>query len=90
MNIFNHQNRIVDFRLRISTSIYSVPSICNQDQIADWFDSLAGCLHWNVRKQQKEFIRNTQSTDSMEGYATSESNGTPERNDENGVIDADP
>jgi hypothetical protein len=24
-----------------------------QDQITDWFDSLAECLHWNVRKKQK-------------------------------------
>lgn len=30
-----------------------MPSICAQDQIADWFDSLAECLHWNVRKRQK-------------------------------------
>ncbi|KAI5637553.1 ATP-NAD kinase domain-containing protein [Phthorimaea operculella] len=30
-----------------------VPSICSQDQISDWFDSLAECLHWNVRKKQK-------------------------------------
>ncbi|KAK2703534.1 NAD kinase-like [Artemia franciscana] len=39
--------------LRVTTSIYPVPSICSQDQIADWFDSLAECLHWNVRKKQK-------------------------------------
>lgn len=30
-----------------------MPSICAQDQISDWFDSLAECLHWNVRKGQK-------------------------------------
>jgi NAD+ kinase len=30
-----------------------VPSICAQDQITDWFDSLAECLHWNVRKKQR-------------------------------------
>lgn len=41
--------------LRVTTSIYSVPSICAQDQISDWFDSLAECLHWNVRKRQKHF-----------------------------------
>ncbi|XP_025413244.1 NAD kinase-like isoform X2 [Sipha flava] len=41
--------------LRVTTSIYSVPSICAQDQITDWFDSLAECLHWNVRKRQKHF-----------------------------------
>ncbi|ETN65711.1 hypothetical protein AND_002517 [Anopheles darlingi] len=39
--------------LHVTTSIYPVPSICAQDQIADWFDSLAECLHWNVRKRQK-------------------------------------
>ncbi|KAI5749151.1 hypothetical protein M8J76_004998 [Diaphorina citri] len=39
--------------LRVTTSIYPVPSICAQDQIADWFDSLGECLHWNVRKRQK-------------------------------------
>ena len=55
--------------LRVTTSIYPIPSICaqvrknwdseifscfcnaifSQDQITDWFDSLAECLHWNVR-----------------------------------------
>ncbi|XP_030380258.1 NAD kinase-like isoform X3 [Scaptodrosophila lebanonensis] len=39
--------------LRVTTSIYPVPSICSQDQITDWFDSLAEGLHWNVRKRQK-------------------------------------
>lgn len=38
----------------MTTSIYPVPSICAQDQIADWFDSLAECLHWNVRKKQRQ------------------------------------
>jgi NAD+ kinase len=41
------------FSLSVTTSIYPVPSICAQDQISDWFDSLAECLHWNVRKRQK-------------------------------------
>jgi len=39
--------------LRVTTSIYPIPSISAQDQITDWFDSLAECLHWNVRKKQK-------------------------------------
>ena len=43
------------FSLRVTTSIYPVPSICAQDQISDWFASLAECLHWNVRKKQKHF-----------------------------------
>ena len=29
-----------------------------QDQISDWFDSLAECLHWNVRKKQKAMTTN--------------------------------
>ncbi|CAG0896036.1 unnamed protein product [Darwinula stevensoni] len=41
--------------LRVTTSIYPVPSICSQDQIADWFESLAECLHWNLRKKQRHF-----------------------------------
>ncbi|KAF8793222.1 NAD kinase-like isoform X3 [Argiope bruennichi] len=40
--------------LRVTMSIYPIPSICAQDQISDWFDSLAECLHWNVRKRQKQ------------------------------------
>lgn len=39
--------------LYVTTSVYPVPSICAQDQISDWFDSLGECLHWNVRKKQK-------------------------------------
>jgi len=41
--------------LSVTTSVYPVPSICAQDQIQDWFDSLADCLQWNVRKRQKQF-----------------------------------
>ncbi|XP_054718922.1 NAD kinase-like isoform X3 [Uloborus diversus] len=40
--------------LRVTTSVYPIPSICAQDQISDWFDSLAECLHWNVRKKQRQ------------------------------------
>ncbi|CAB3253160.1 unnamed protein product [Arctia plantaginis] len=40
--------------LYVTTSVYPVPSICALDQISDWFDSLAECLHWNVRKKQKQ------------------------------------
>ena len=43
----------LNFSLHVTTSIYPVPSICAQDQISDWFASLAECLHWNVRKKQK-------------------------------------
>jgi len=37
--------------LRVTTSIYPVPSICASDQIADWFESLDECLRWNDRKK---------------------------------------
>lgn len=43
------------FSLRITTSIYPVPSICSEDQIADWFASLDECLRWNDRKRQRHF-----------------------------------
>ncbi|XP_060851120.1 NAD kinase-like isoform X4 [Rhopalosiphum padi] len=51
----NQQELCADDSLRVTTSIFSLPSICAQDQISDWFDSLAECLHWNVRKRQKHF-----------------------------------
>lgn len=42
--------------LHVTTSIYPVPSICpKEQQISDWFSSLAECLHWNVRKKQRQF-----------------------------------
>jgi NAD+ kinase len=48
--------------LIVNTSIYPIPSICAQDQISDWFDSLAECLHWNVRKKQKNLDELTDLT----------------------------
>ncbi|XP_023317156.1 NAD kinase-like isoform X3 [Trichogramma pretiosum] len=53
---FDGRNRTELFHgdsLEVTTSVYPVPSICSADQITDWFDSLAECLHWNVRKKQK-------------------------------------
>jgi len=47
--------------LRVTTSIYPIPSICAQDQISDWFDSLAECLHWNVRKKQNKLDDSNQN-----------------------------
>ncbi|KAF7492509.1 NAD kinase [Sarcoptes scabiei] len=51
----NRQEIKVGDSVRVTTSIYPVPSICSEDQITDWFDSLAECLHWNVRQRQKHF-----------------------------------
>ncbi len=40
------------FSVKITTSVYPVPSICRFDQLGDWFESLAGILHWNLRESQ--------------------------------------
>ncbi|XP_045155165.1 NAD kinase [Echinops telfairi] len=41
--------------ISITTSCYPLPSICVRDPVSDWFESLAQCLHWNVRKKQTHF-----------------------------------
>jgi hypothetical protein len=41
-----------DYYLSITTSEYPLPSICRSDQINDWFEGLAQCLHWNQRQKQ--------------------------------------
>ncbi|XP_019851699.1 PREDICTED: NAD kinase-like isoform X1 [Amphimedon queenslandica] len=38
----------------VTTSSCPVPSVNNTGHVTDWFDSLAECLHWNIRKQQKK------------------------------------
>ena len=58
---------VVRFRLRISTSIFPVPSVCAADQMSDWFGSLASCLHWNVRRQQKALEPSASSVSLQEG-----------------------
>lgn len=63
--------------LHVTTSIYPVPSICSQDQISDWFASLAECLHWNVRKKQKHFdelsdLTRSSSDDTMDSFEKSQ------------------
>ncbi len=40
----------------------TTPILILQDQISDWFDSLAECLHWNVRKKQKNLDELTDLT----------------------------
>ncbi|XP_011696103.1 PREDICTED: NAD kinase-like isoform X2 [Wasmannia auropunctata] len=65
----NQQELRVGDSLKVTTSIYPVPSICAADQITDWFDSLAECLHWNVRKRQKHL-------DELSDLAHSSSNDT--------------
>ncbi|KAL7676148.1 hypothetical protein ACOME3_002406 [Neoechinorhynchus agilis] len=42
--------------VEITNADYPVPCICDSDQISDWFESLAHCLHWNVRNEQKPIV----------------------------------
>ncbi|XP_035279255.1 NAD kinase b isoform X3 [Anguilla anguilla] len=49
--------------IKITTSCYPVPSICCHDLVYDWFESLAECLHWNVRKKQTRLMDVTDSSD---------------------------
>eukprot|EP00041_Stephanoeca_diplocostata_P015775 m.302625 g.302625 ORF g.302625 m.302625 type:complete len:536 (-) comp20148_c0_seq1:372-1979(-) len=39
--------------LRITTSVWPVPTINNKNQTDDWLDGLGTCLHWNQRERQK-------------------------------------
>lgn len=49
--------------IKITTSCYPVPSICCHDLVYDWFESLAQCLHWNVRKRQARLADVSESSD---------------------------
>nr|XP_057925134.1 NAD kinase b isoform X2 [Doryrhamphus excisus] len=49
--------------IKITTSCYPVPSICCHDLVYDWFESLAQCLHWNVRKRQARLAETSDSSD---------------------------
>nr|XP_006637858.1 PREDICTED: NAD kinase-like [Lepisosteus oculatus]XP_015216669.1 PREDICTED: NAD kinase-like [Lepisosteus oculatus]XP_015216670.1 PREDICTED: NAD kinase-like [Lepisosteus oculatus]XP_015216671.1 PREDICTED: NAD kinase-like [Lepisosteus oculatus] len=49
--------------IKITTSCYPVPCICCHDLVYDWFESLAECLHWNIRKKQTRLTDVTDSSD---------------------------
>lgn len=61
------------YSVRITTAQYPVPSVCAKDQMDDWFESLAECLHWNVRKPQKPMptLIDSPSTNSLTGNSDS-------------------
>ncbi|CAF0815450.1 unnamed protein product [Brachionus calyciflorus] len=40
------------FYISITTSEYPLPTISRSDQLNDWFEGLATCLHWNQRQKQ--------------------------------------
>ncbi|CAH1406586.1 unnamed protein product [Nezara viridula] len=77
----NQQELKIGDSLTVTTSVYPVPSICSQDQISDWFDSLAECLHWNVRKRQKHL-------DELSDLTHSSSNDTLDSLDHTDHIDS--
>ncbi|XP_024086449.1 NAD kinase-like isoform X6 [Cimex lectularius] len=69
----NRQELFHGDSLTVTTSVYPVPSICAQDQISDWFESLAECLHWNVRKRQKHLdelsdLTHSSSNDTLDSF----------------------
>ncbi|KAI9326924.1 ATP-NAD kinase-like domain-containing protein [Zopfochytrium polystomum] len=41
--------------ITISMSRHPLPTVCDDDQSADWFKSLKNNLHWNERTRQKGF-----------------------------------
>lgn len=55
--------------ISITTSRYPLPSICVRDAVSDWFESLAQCLHWNVRKQQAHFPEEEEEPRGAQGEA---------------------
>lgn len=63
------------YQINITTSEYPLPSICRSDQLNDWFEGLATCLHWNDR--QKQLPLNTCYLDrSKSGMSTSKSSNS--------------
>ncbi|XP_064423759.1 NAD kinase [Latimeria chalumnae] len=54
--------------ITITTSCYPLPSICFRDPVNDWFESLAECLHWNVRKKQNHFGAEEEEEEEEEEY----------------------
>merc|ERR1712198_101368 len=90
----NRQELIHGDSLHVTTSIYPVPSICAQDQISDWFASLAECLHWNVRKKQKamdelsDLSRSSSTAIENQSSQTTEGNGESSVQVENSTVKA--
>jgi NAD+ kinase len=37
----------------LHVSSWPLPTVCQEDSTADWFQRLSACLHWNLRAQQK-------------------------------------
>ncbi|KAK3599556.1 hypothetical protein CHS0354_035793 [Potamilus streckersoni] len=59
--------------VQITTAQYPLPALCAKNQIVDWFNRLAECLHWNVRKQQHH-LDTTASASSVKSLDSTEHN----------------
>lgn len=56
---FDGKNRLelnLGDEIEIKTSKWPLPAISKTDQTCEWFLSLAKCLHWNTRDQQKPMV----------------------------------
>ena len=69
------------FSVRITTSVYPVPAICQFDQLGDWFEPLADILHWNLRKTQSSFDPDLDIQDDEELKSEDEDNTFNENKD---------
>lgn len=63
LHLHEFASRVSPNSIKITTSCYPVPSICCHDLVYDWFESLAQCLHWNVRKRQARLADASDSSD---------------------------
>ncbi|XP_004426116.2 PREDICTED: NAD kinase isoform X1 [Ceratotherium simum simum] len=64
--------------ISITTSCYPLPSICVRDPVSDWFESLAQCLHWNVRKKQAHFPEEEEEAEEVQACAPASALGVAE------------
>ena len=46
--------------------------ICRFDQLADWFESLADILHWNLRKPQSKLTNEQRNPNDDDLFNSSE------------------
>ncbi|XP_058408659.1 NAD kinase isoform X1 [Diceros bicornis minor] len=64
--------------ISITTSCYPLPSICVRDPVSDWFESLAQCLHWNVRKKQAHFPEEEEEAEEVQACTPASALGVAE------------
>ncbi|KAL3861986.1 hypothetical protein ACJMK2_007992 [Sinanodonta woodiana] len=69
----NRQEINLGDSVRITTAQYPLPAVCAKDQIVDWFNRLAECLHWNIRKPQHQ-LDTTSSASSVKSVDSTEQN----------------